>query len=273
MASFVGQEVPAGYAAFTPTPAQSRAGMFGSGIYRTWDYTFDTWSASAGANFRLTDRSAVYGRLSRGSRMPTPPQWTFQTTDGSQITGETKKGDVETTMQGELGLKTSAERWSLLLTGSTARARECSSPSTAGSPTVVSRSSQSAPTRERSGAEVEGVVSATSRTPAPWHRHGAGPAVHALPLRFLRARQRPDERSADTRLRRQSPQRHRILLGTSAGRTCGATAELFADYRYSGDRPANRPNTVTIPGLRRDERRVPLPSSTCERSRCRRSTC
>src|SRR5204863_3540567 len=38
----VGQEVPAGYAPFTPTPAQSRAGMVGRGIYRTWDYTFDT---------------------------------------------------------------------------------------------------------------------------------------------------------------------------------------------------------------------------------------
>ncbi|HEV7992990.1 MAG TPA: TonB-dependent receptor, partial [Gemmatimonadaceae bacterium] len=46
----VGQQVPAGYAAFTPTPEQSRAGMFGSGIYRRWDYTFDAWSASGGAN-------------------------------------------------------------------------------------------------------------------------------------------------------------------------------------------------------------------------------
>src|SRR5206468_7859177 len=27
------------------------------------------------------------------------------------------------------------------------------------------------------------------------------------------------------------------------------SAELFTDYRYSGDRPANRPNTVTIPGF------------------------
>ena len=26
-------------------------------------------------------------------------------------------------------------------------------------------------------------------------------------------------------------------------------AELFGDYRYSGSRPANRPNTVTIPGF------------------------
>src|SRR4029079_10397593 len=113
----VGQEIPAGYPAFTPTPAQSNAGMFGSGIYRTWDYTFDTWSASAGANLRLTDRTAVYGRLSRGTRMPTPQQWTFQTTDGSQVTGDTKRGDVETTLQTEVGVKTSAERWSLALTG------------------------------------------------------------------------------------------------------------------------------------------------------------
>src|ERR1044072_4499846 len=64
--------------------------------------------------FRST---AVYGRLSRGTRMPTPQQWTFQNTDGSQVTGETKKGVVKPTMQAELGVKTSADRWSLLLTG------------------------------------------------------------------------------------------------------------------------------------------------------------
>jgi outer membrane receptor protein involved in Fe transport len=113
----VGQVVPEGYPSFVPTPEQSRDGLFGSGIDRSWDYTFATWSASAGANYRIDDHFAVYGRASRGTRIPTSQQWTFQTSDGSQITGDTNRGEVETTLQGELGVKAAAERWSLLLTG------------------------------------------------------------------------------------------------------------------------------------------------------------
>jgi outer membrane receptor protein involved in Fe transport len=245
----VGQQVPAGYAPFTPTPAQSRAGLFGSGIYRTWDYTFNVWSASAGANYKLTDRSAVYARLSRGTRMPTPQQWTFQTTDGSQITGDTKRGEVETTVQAEAGVKTGAERWSLLFTGFYGTSKNMLVTLDRGQPDggfaflPISTDSRTV------GAEAEGVVS----------------PVAGLQLRAVATIQNP----RFTRFRydffvpgnnpKSGPQTrdysgNRLndiasVLTSVGGSYTWRAAELFADYRYSGDRPANRPNTVTIPGF------------------------
>jgi outer membrane receptor protein involved in Fe transport len=245
----VGQEIPVGYAPFTPTPAQSRNGMFGSGIYRTWDYTFDTWSASGGANFRLTDRSAIYGRLSRGTRMPTPQQWTFQTTDGSQVTGETKKGDVETTMQGEIGLKTSSEHWSLLLTGFYGTSKGMLVTLDRGQPNGGFAFLPISSDTRTVGAEVEGVVSPL-----------AGLQLRAVATvqdpRFTRFRydffvpgtgpmSGPQTRDySGNRLNDVAS-----FLGDVGGSYTWRSAELFADYRYNGNRPANRPNTVTIPGF------------------------
>jgi outer membrane receptor protein involved in Fe transport len=245
----VGQERPLGYPAFTPTAAQSQAGLFGSGIYRTWDYTFGTWSASAGANYKLTDRSAIYGRVSRGSRMPTPQQWTFQTTDGSQITGDTKKGDVETTVQGELGVKTAAERWSLLVTGFYGTSKGMLVTLDRGQPNGGFAFLPISSDTRTVGAEVEGVVSpvaglqlraiATMQDPRFTRFHydffvpGNGPLSGAQTRDY--AGNRLDDIAS--------------FLGDVGGSYTLGDAALFADYRYSGDRQANRPNTVTIPGF------------------------
>lgn len=245
----VGQEVPAGYPAFTPTAQQSRAGMFGSGIYRTWDYTFDTWSASGGANYRLTDRSAVYARLSRGTRMPTPQQWTFQTTDGSQITGDTKRGDVETTLQGEVGVKTSAQRWSLLFTGFYGTSKNMLVTLDRGQPNGGFAFLPISSDTRTVGAELEGVVS----------------PIDGLQLRAVGTVQDP----RFTRFRYDffvpgtnplsGPQTrdysgNRLndvasVLADVGGSYTWRAVELFSDYRFSGNRPANRPNTVTIPAF------------------------
>ena len=245
----VGQEVPDGYAPFTPTPAQSRAGMFGSGIYRKWDYTFATWSASAGSNYRLSDRSAVYARLSRGTRMPTPQQWTFQTTDGSQVTGDTKRGEVETTMQGEVGIKTSARHWSALVTGFYGTSTNMLVTLDRGQPNGGFAFLPISSDTRTIGAELEAAV-----TPA-----------EGLQLRAIGTVQDP----RFTRFQYDffvpgtgpySGAQHRDYSGNRLNDVAslladlGASyarrgAELFADYRYSGDRPANRPNTVTIPGF------------------------
>ena len=245
----VGQEVPAGYPAFTPTPEQSRAGMFGSGIYRTWDYTFATWSASGGANYRLTDRSAVYARVSRGTRMPTPQQWTFQTTDGSQVTGDTKRGEVETTLQGEVGVKTSARRWSALLTGFYGTSRNMLVTLDRGQPNGGFAFLPISTDTRTVGAELEGAL-----TP-----------VDGLQLRAVGTVQDPrfTRFTYDFFVPGTGPYsgpQHRdyagnrlndvaSLLADVGGSYERRGAELFADYRYSGDRPANRPNTVTIPGF------------------------
>jgi len=244
----VGQEVPAGYAPFTPTPAQSNAGMFGSGIYRTWDYTFDTWSASGGANFRLTDRSAIYGRLSRGTRMPTPQQWTFQTTDGSQVTGDTKKGVVETTMQAELGVKTSADRWSLLLTGFYGNSKGMLVTLDRGQPNGGFAFLPISSDTRTYGAEIEGSVS----------------PIQGLQLRGTATVQDPRFTRFEYDFfvpgnNQYSGAQHRDYSGNRlndvasflsdvGGSYSWRGAEIFGDYRYAGSRPANRPNTVTIPG-------------------------
>lgn len=244
----VGQEVPAGYPAFTPTPEQSRAGMFGSGIYRTWDYTFGTWSASAGANYRLTDRTAMYGRVSRGTRMPTPQQWTFQTTDGSQVTGDTKRGEVETTVQGEIGVKTSAQRWSLQLTGFYGTSKNMLVTLDRGQANGGFAFLPISTDTRTTGLEMEGAVSpadglqlravGTLQNPRFTRFHYDFFVPGNGPLSGPQVRDYSGNKLIDIAS---------VMADLGASYT-RASFDLFGDYRYSGDRPANRPNTVTIPG-------------------------
>ena len=244
-----GQVVPAGYAPFVPTPQQSAAGLFGSGLYRTWDYTFSTWSGSAGANFRVTDRLALYGRASRGTRIPTSQQWTFQTSDGSQITGETNRGEVETTLQGELGVKASAERWSLLLTGFYGASENLITTLHRGQPDGSFIFLPISGDTRTVGAEIEGALApleglqlravTTLQDPrftrfryeffVPGRNPGSGPQVRDY---------------AGNRLNDAV----RVLADLTASYARG-DAELFGNWRYTGDRAANRPNTVTIPAF------------------------
>ncbi|MFL5561248.1 MAG: TonB-dependent receptor [Gemmatimonadaceae bacterium] len=245
----VGQEVPAGYAPFTPTQQQSRAGMFGSGIFRKWDYTFATWSASAGANYRLTDRSAVYGRLSRGTRMPTPQQWTFQTTDGSQVTGDTKRGDVETTMQGEVGVKTSAERWSLLVTGFYGTSENMLVTLDRGQPNGGFAFLPISTDTRTIGTEVEGSVSPVDGL----QLRAVGTVQDPRFTRFNYEFFVPGNGPYSGAQVRDYKGNHLIdiasVLGDLGGSYTHASFDLFGDYRYNGSRPANRPNTVTIPAF------------------------
>jgi outer membrane receptor protein involved in Fe transport len=245
----VGQEVPAGYPPFTPTDAQSRAGMFGSGIYRTWDYTFGTWSASLGANYRIGERSAVYGRFSRGSRMPTPQQWTFQTTDGSQVTGDTKRGDVETTTQAELGVKTSAERWSLLLTGFYGTSK--------GMLVTLDRGQAnggfaflpiSSDTRTV-GAELEAAVSPLDGLQLRAIATVQDPRFTRFTYDFFVPGSNPMSGAQTRDYSKNRLNDVASVLGDVGGSYTWKSAELFGDYRYNGKRFVNRPNTVTIPAF------------------------
>jgi len=245
----VGQEVPAGYAPFTPTSAQSNAGMFGSGIYRAWDYTFDTWSASGGANFRLTDRSAIYGRLSRGTRMPTPQQWTFQTTDGSQVTGDTKKGDVETTLQAELGVKTSADRWSLLVTGFYGTSKGMLVTLDRGQPNGGFAFLPISTDTRTVGAEIEGSVSPLAGLQLRGTVTAQDPRFTRFEYDFFVPGNNPMSGAQHRDYSGNRLNDIAAFLADAGGSYAWRSAEIFADYRYSGSRPANRPNTVTIPGF------------------------
>ena len=238
--------------------------MFGSGIYRTWDYTFDTWSASGGANFRLTDRSAIYGRVSRGTRMPTPQQWTFQTTDGSQITGDTKRGEVETTMQAELGVKTSADRWSLLLTGFYGTSKSMLVTLDRGQPNGGFAFLPISTDTRTVGAEIEGRASPARRgsqlggdRPCRTRGSRASATTSSCPGNNPLSGAQTRDYSGQPAQRRRS-----ASWPMSARRTRWRGAEIFGDYRYSGNRPGEPAEHRHDSRLRRAEwrRRLSLSS-------------
>lgn len=244
----VGQQLPPGYPAFTPTPQQTRAGHFGSGRYRTWDYNFTNFSGSLGLNYLITENLAAYARASTGRRAPTIQQWTFQSTDGSQITGDTQRGEVESITQVETGLKMQAERWSLSLTGFYSASTNFIVNFHRGQP---------------DGSFVFVPVTGDTRT------YGAELEAVTRPFRGLELRamatvQDPrftkfeynffvpgsnehsglHERDYAGNL---LPEAVRFLGDLTATYRLGA-ADLFVNYRHTGNRMANRPNTVTIDG-------------------------
>lgn len=245
----VEQVVPAGYPAFVPTPQESEAGLFGSGRFRRWDYTFATWGASVGANYRLSDRFALYGRGSRGTRTPTVHQWTFQTSDGSQITGETNRGQVETTLQGEMGVKASAAQWSLLLTGFYGRSKNLI--------TTLHRG-------RADGSFAFLPITGDTRTFGVEFEGAASP-VPGLGLRAVTTLQDPrftrfqyqffvpgTAPASGTHVRNYAGNRLNDAVRLLADLTASYArrgAEVFGNYRYTGDRAGNRPNTIMIPGF------------------------
>ena len=244
-----GQAVPAGYPAFTPTAQQSRAGLFGSGIYRTWDYTFGTWSASAGANYKFTDQLAVYGRASRGTRIPTSQQWTFQTSNGSQITGETNRGVVETTTQAELGVKTSADRWSLLLTGFYGSSKNLITTLQRGQPNGTFVFLPISGDTRTFGTEIEAAVSLFEGLRLRSVTTLQDPRFTRFRYEFFVPGSNP---GSGAQVRDYSGNRLNDAVSVLTDLTASYTrsgVELFGNYRYTGDRAANRPNTVTIPGF------------------------
>lgn len=245
----VGQAVPDGYEPFVPTPQQSRAGLFGSGIYRSWDYIFGTWSASVGANYRISEGLALYGRGSRGTRIPTSQQWTFQTSNGSQITGDTNRGEVETMVQAELGVKAAFARWSLLLTGFYGSSENLI--------TTLHRG-------QADGSFVFVPITGDTRTIGVEVEAAVRP-LDALDLRAVATLQDPrftrfayeffvpgSGPHSGQQVRDYAGNRLNdavsMLADVAAAYRIGA-AEVFGNYRYTGDRAANRPNTITIPGF------------------------
>jgi hypothetical protein len=244
-----GQVVPAGYPAFTPTPPQSRAGLFGSGIDRTWDYSFGTWSASIGANYRLTDRLALYGRGSRGTRIPTSQQWTFQTSDGSQITGESNRGEVETTVQAELGVKTSTERWSLLLTGFYGSSENLITTLQRGQPNGTFAFLPISGDTRTVGMEMEASVNPMAGLQLRAVTTVQDPRFTRFHYEFFVPGTNP---GSGAQVRDYAGNRLNDAVSVLSDLTASyvrANVELFGNYRYTGGRAANRPNTVTIPAF------------------------
>jgi len=68
----------------------------GNNAPTSYQHDFTEWALSGGLNYRLSEQYAVFGRFTRGFRMPDFDQWAFS---------PTAKGDVEEVLQGELGVK------------------------------------------------------------------------------------------------------------------------------------------------------------------------
>ena len=245
----VGQLLPPGYPAFTPTPAESRAGQFGSGRYRTWDYNFTNIGGSIGLNYKVNDTFALYTRGSTGSRAPTIQQWTFQSTDGSQITGDTQKGLVETITQAEAGIKVQSNQWSLLLTGfyssSTNLITNFHRGQADGSFIFVPVIGDT----RTIGMEIETIFT-------PFQNLNLRATATIQDPRFTKFEYDffipGNNEFSGTQSRDYSgnllPEAVRFLADLTASYRFGVM-DLFVNYRYTGERMANRPNTVTLSGF------------------------
>ena len=70
--------------------------LVGNNAPTSYQHDFTEWALSGGFNYSLTEQYAVFGRFTRGFRMPDFDQWAFS---------PTAEGDVEEVLQGELGVK------------------------------------------------------------------------------------------------------------------------------------------------------------------------
>lgn len=81
---------------------------YGTGEFRPYDHTFEEWSGSVGANYGINENLNVYGRFTRGFRMPDFDSWA----DGNVDT----KGDAEEVLQAEGGVKVATESLGIFAT-------------------------------------------------------------------------------------------------------------------------------------------------------------
>jgi iron complex outermembrane recepter protein len=243
----VGQVTPDGYSSFTPTPEQSRNGLFGSGIYRTWDYNFTTISGSVGINYKLSDRFALYARGSRGNRAPEVRQWTFQASDGSQITGETVRGEIESILQAESGVKVQSSGWSLLLTGFYSASKNLITTLHRGQADGSFIFLPITGDTRTFGVEIEAALQPVNRLDLRLNSTIQDPRFTRFEYDFFVPGDNPEsglhQRDYSGNYLNEAV---KFMADLTAAYAIGP-ADLFINYRYTGERMANRPNTIEIP--------------------------
>ena len=87
-----------------------------TGQFRTWDYLFETVNGSIGANYKLDRRTAVYARYSNAGVVPTNDQWAFGSDPEDRTGNSTVRGAVQRVQQAETGIKASTDRLGLGVT-------------------------------------------------------------------------------------------------------------------------------------------------------------
>ncbi len=87
-----------------PLTTADDAELFGTRSFKRVDVTFDEWAASIGINYALTQQVSLYGRGSRGYKMPLLDQFLFAT----DPTAQDFPDEAETLYQVEGGVKVSS---------------------------------------------------------------------------------------------------------------------------------------------------------------------
>lgn len=81
-------------------------------VWRDFEHSYSYLSASLGANVKLNENSAVYGRFTKGNKAP---ELAFY--QNNFLNSEIGKGEIEEITQAELGYKLNASKTSLFITG------------------------------------------------------------------------------------------------------------------------------------------------------------
>ncbi|MBC7923692.1 MAG: TonB-dependent receptor [Ferruginibacter sp.] len=209
----------------------------GTGTFREWDYDFTTFNASLGANYSFTKQVAVYARASTAGSAPSNDQWVF----GADAGGNTVKGEVQRILQGEAGIKLSTGQIGLFLTGFFSRNDNIPFTIQTAGPNNTFILTQQRGRVESYGTEVEASYS----------------PVKSLNLKAIATIQNPTFREfsfsdplANNALvsfkGNQIDDTPRVLLDFTADYTLKGF-NAFANYRYFGERYANKRNTLKLP--------------------------
>ncbi|WP_375419518.1 TonB-dependent receptor [uncultured Hymenobacter sp.] len=210
-----------------------------TGDFRRWDYLFQTVNGSLGLNYKLDETTALYGRYSNAGVAPTNDQWAFGQEPGDPTGNSTRRGAIQRVQQAEVGVKANPGRLGLGLTFFYSRNSDI--PFTV---QQVSAGGGFTLTQQRGTVRSAGLEAEITVQPA-----------RGLVLRGIATVQAPrvvkfqqvDETDklvsiAGNRLE-DTPD---ILL--EAGFEYSVKGfDVFSNYRYFGDRYANRRNTILLP--------------------------
>lgn len=211
----------------------------GNALTRDWDFTFETVNFSGGVNYLLDPNTAVYGRYSTSGVVPTNDQFAFGP-DPTDPTGNTTlRGGVQRVQQAEVGVKSTTGRLGLGLTAFYSRNSNIPFTVQQVNPDGSFTLSQQRGTVRSAGLEAE----ITFQPARGLTLRGIGTVQAARIVEF----QQLDENNklvsiAGNRLE-DTPD---LLLEAGAEYNLKGF-DLFANYRYFGDRYANRRNTILLP--------------------------
>ncbi|WP_167852015.1 TonB-dependent receptor [Hymenobacter elongatus] len=241
---------------FTPTratnPVYQNGGLDGNyltqydnsylqntGEFRSWDFLFETVNGSIGVNYKLDPRTALYGRYSNSGVVPTNDQWAFGSDPEDKTGNSTVRGSVQRVQQAEIGVKASTDRLGLGLT--TFYSRNTNIPFTI---QQVNPDGSFTLNRQRGSVQNAGLEAEITFQP-----------VTGLTLRGIGTLQAPrivefkqlDETGALVSIDGNRLEDTPDILLEAGFEYSRAGFDVFSNYRFFGDRYANRRNTILLP--------------------------